>query len=178
VQPLPSFFDKGILQPSKVGTDNEIQPGPRLRLRVLLRGWLAANLAWLPLSTPRLLSRLQTTIRDLRGSSESSESCRTQPKLQLYVPREPTARALPRLPLITAVDERVRLPPWSQATQGLRGTSPRTTRLRLQYLARLPSRLDPTNLNDKNFYVRDLSGQEGDRNCSATRPWPGSSPAD
>ncbi len=26
VQPSPSFFDKGILQPSKVGTDNEIQP--------------------------------------------------------------------------------------------------------------------------------------------------------
>jgi hypothetical protein len=26
VQPSPSFFDKGILQPFKVGTDNEIQP--------------------------------------------------------------------------------------------------------------------------------------------------------
>ncbi len=26
VQPSPLFFDKGILQPSKVGTDNEIQP--------------------------------------------------------------------------------------------------------------------------------------------------------
>jgi hypothetical protein len=26
LQPSPSFFDKGILQPSKAGTDNEIQP--------------------------------------------------------------------------------------------------------------------------------------------------------
>jgi hypothetical protein len=26
VQPQPSFFDNGILQPSKVGTDNEIEP--------------------------------------------------------------------------------------------------------------------------------------------------------
>ena len=25
-QPLPSFFDNGILQPPKVGTDNEIEP--------------------------------------------------------------------------------------------------------------------------------------------------------
>ncbi len=25
-QPSPSFFEKGILQPSKVGTDNEIDP--------------------------------------------------------------------------------------------------------------------------------------------------------
>ena len=98
----------------------------------------------LGLPSPRLLSRRQTTIRDRRRASPSP----TPPKLQLYVPSEPTARALHRL-LINAVDERVRLPPWSQATQGLRGTSPRTTRLQLQYLARRPSRLDPT--NDKNF---------------------------
>jgi hypothetical protein len=98
------------------------------------------------LSSPRLLSRRQTTIRDRRGASPGP----TPPKLQLYVPREPAARALHRL-LINAVDERVRLPPWSQATQDLHGTSPRTTRLRLQYLVRLPSRLDTT--KDKNFSV-------------------------
>jgi hypothetical protein len=59
----------------------------------------------------------------------------------------------------------------SQATQDSCGMSPRTTRLRLQNLARLPSRLDhrasdaeernPT--NDKNFSVRDPSGPEGKR---------------
>ncbi len=62
------------------------------------------------------MSRRQTTIRHRRGTSP----CRTPPKLQLYVPREPTARALPRLP-INALDERVRLPPWSQANQGYVG---------------------------------------------------------
>ena len=65
----------------------------------------------------------------------------TQQKLQLYVLRKLAARALHRL-LINAVDERARLPPWSQTTQDSCGMSPTTTRLRLQYLARLPSRLD------------------------------------
>ncbi len=45
----------------------------------------------LGLSSPRLLSRRQTTIRDRRGASPGP----TPPKLQLYVPSEPTARALP-----------------------------------------------------------------------------------
>jgi hypothetical protein len=50
-------------------------------------------------------------------------------------------RVLPRL-LSNALDERVRRPLSLQAKQEFSGTSPRTTRLRLQYLARLPSRLD------------------------------------
>jgi hypothetical protein len=88
------------------------------------------------------------------------------------------AQVLPRLPS-SVVYERVRQPLRLQANQEPIGTSPRTTRLRLQYLARLPSRLDhrasdaeEQNLtNDKNFSVRDPSGPEGERTCSATRPW-------
>ncbi len=151
-QPLPSFFDNG--DPST------LQGWDRRRDRA--RDYTScqevdSQQISLGLCSQRLLSRRQTTIRDRRGALPGPKP----PKLQLYVPSEPTARALHRL-LINAVDERVRLPSWSQATQGLRGedhSPPRTTRLRLQYLARLPSRMDPT--NDKNFSVRDLSPAVG-----------------
>ncbi len=34
---MPSFFDKGILQPSKVGTDNEIEPENTPQVKWLTR---------------------------------------------------------------------------------------------------------------------------------------------
>ena len=131
----PSFFENG--DPSTLqGWDRR-----RDRARDYTSGQeVDSQQISLGLSSPRLLSRRQTTIRDRRGTSP----CRTPPTLQLHVPREPAARALLRL-LINAVDERVHLPPWSQPTQGFPGTSPRTTRLRLWFLARLPRRLAPTN---------------------------------
>jgi hypothetical protein len=155
-QPLPSLFDSGILQPFEVGAGNELEPktSPPMTRTTRRTSRLAAYVI------PEVYEPPSDDVLEPEGSSPGSAAVNT-PAVQ----RGPAARVLPRLPS-SAVYERVRPPLRLQANQELSGTSPRTTRLRLQYLARLPSQLI-----DKNFSVRDLSGPEGERTCSATRPW-------
>ncbi len=111
------------------------------------------------------MSRRQTTFWDRRGVLPGLPPS----TLLLYYPRGPAAGVLPRLPS-SVVYERVRQQLRLQANQEPTGTSLRTTRIRLQYLARLPSRLNTT--NDKNFSVRDPSGPEEDLFRYATMEQP------
>ncbi len=159
-QPLPSLFDSGTLQPFEVGASNELEPktSPPMTRTTRHTSRLAAYVI------PEVHEPPPDDVLGPEGSSPGSAAVNT-PAVRS---KRAGSTGTPRLPS-SAVYERVRPPLRLQANQELSGTSPRTTRLRLQYLARLPSRLCTTNL--KNFSVRDLSAPEGESTCSATLPW-------
>jgi hypothetical protein len=137
-QPLPSLFDGGILQPFEVGAGNELKPktSPPMTRTTRRTFRLAAYVI------PEVYEPPSDDVLEPEGSSPGSAAVNTstQSTLLLYDQRGQAARVLPRLPS-SAVYERVRQLLRFQANQELSGTSPRTTRLLLQYLARLPSRL-------------------------------------
>jgi hypothetical protein len=132
-EPLPSFFDHGILQPSEVGTDNEIKPETTPPVKRVAR----SRNSMATFFFPEVVEQPSDDDSGPEGSLTGSDAAEA-PALGT---KKAGSRALHRL-LIKAVDELARLPLWLQATHDSCGTSLWTTRLRLQYLTRLPSRLD------------------------------------
>jgi hypothetical protein len=126
-----SSCDSGNLQPFELGAGNELEPKTSPPMTRTTRH--TTRLAIYVTALPEVYELPSDDVLGRRGVLLGLQ----QSTLLLYYPRGPAARVLPRL-RSSAVYERVRQPLRLQANQEPSGTSQRTTRLRLQYLARHP----------------------------------------